>query len=584
MVQFTSMPLRFYVGGINPSCNIKEKDIEECFNKLPHTKVSEVNLLRSKWTGELRGFAYVEVINSSCDSEHNYEKDNFLNYQKLYNGSKWKGCRLRIEESNPTYLQRIQREAVEKSESFLTPHCIMNDSKCNSALDNTCNNASKHLRESNLVYTSDNASDDESQINLDDSTLVKNDGRTFIEKEKIIIGQKVSLEANPDRNEMPVVDPTLAITPVCSTNNAKHESQPKGNNTKIHNANELRLQAIQRRNEFKKEVKVAAPCGTRTVFEDYDESDSNGKSSNPLAWMNDFDEDKDGSVEAAFQIREEFQGEKGKALFHLQQKFGDDNRFRLNEQFLDDVAEKAVEPVEAINYEVDLESEESRNFAALQFLYPDSKQPTKKQCTIRDISTKTVKDAGWRGATVRYDPASTEANETLIDEIVQEQRIVGVPKTQIVEQKKEFMTSSALNNAFSRVRRNSIDAMYGEPALDGILPSNVINLGSVGGFKASSLFSSFEQTQSPSTVGSVAPLVPSKVDEPVRPSKSTEFVPICIKKSLLALVSEGSKFRHTVVKCKKKWQVDRKNLSADYHQKRKQASKSDSKIRTSMTT
>uniref|UniRef100_U9TP04 RRM domain-containing protein n=1 Tax=Rhizophagus irregularis (strain DAOM 181602 / DAOM 197198 / MUCL 43194) TaxID=747089 RepID=U9TP04_RHIID len=83
---------RVYIGGL--SKDINEKDLEIRFNSFG--VVSKVDIIRQS-TGECRGFAYVTL--KTTDSS-------WKKCVSLFNGAKWNGMTLKVQEAKLDYKQR----------------------------------------------------------------------------------------------------------------------------------------------------------------------------------------------------------------------------------------------------------------------------------------------------------------------------------------------------------------------------------------------------------------------------------------------------------------------------------------------
>ncbi|CAG8441992.1 8036_t:CDS:10 [Ambispora leptoticha] len=88
---------RAYIGGLPKDIN--EKDLSERFRTFG--EVTEVEVIRQANTGECRGFAYVTLK----ITENSWKK-----CMNTFNGAKWNGITLKIQEAKPDYKQRLKQE------------------------------------------------------------------------------------------------------------------------------------------------------------------------------------------------------------------------------------------------------------------------------------------------------------------------------------------------------------------------------------------------------------------------------------------------------------------------------------------
>ncbi|CAB4398569.1 unnamed protein product [Rhizophagus irregularis] len=96
---------RVYIGGL--SKDINEKDLEIRFNSFG--VVSKVDIIRQS-TGECRGFAYVTL--KTTDSS-------WKKCVSLFNGAKWNGMTLKVQEAKLDYKQRLKSEwEIQKSSTL----------------------------------------------------------------------------------------------------------------------------------------------------------------------------------------------------------------------------------------------------------------------------------------------------------------------------------------------------------------------------------------------------------------------------------------------------------------------------------
>ncbi|KAG6590804.1 uncharacterized protein IUM83_19534 [Phytophthora cinnamomi] len=334
-------------------------------------------------------------------------------------------------------------------------------------------------------------------------------------------------------------------------------------------ANARRLAALEAKQQRKKEEKVAIPAAGEPVANKKITFDDSGNEQEPEEvaeegagvisnWMDSSDDEEDAEAgragrktfdftdagdadaeaeaadaeaQAAFALRPEFVGEKGKKLFEMQKRFGGDSRFRLDARFLEEEAneyggndvdeeeEQEVDeeataelqnfldeenPEEAARHAREMREEEAAALRVVAKLFPDV-DVTRLQRRMQEqrAPKDPLKEAAWMGELKRYDPRDAHACREF--EIPMTTGLSGAQKSEeeaIAAPKREekeiptggdrfFATTGDLSNLFSRVRKNSEDGEEGEAALDGVFGFGAAanETSSEVPFKLSSLFS-----------------------------------------------------------------------------------------------
>ncbi|RLN21421.1 hypothetical protein BBO99_00005093 [Phytophthora kernoviae] len=240
----------------------------------------------------------------------------------------------------------------------------------------------------------------------------------------------------------------------------------------------------------------------------------------------------DAEAQAAFALRPEFTGERGKKLFEMQKRFGGDSRFRLDARFLEEEANEFggndVDEEELVNQNEDavvemqnfleesnseeaarhareMHEEEEAALRVVAKLFPDvDVMGLQRRMRAHRAPKDPLKEAAWMGNLKRYDPRDAHACREL--EIPMSSASPGEHKGEeestVVPKREEkeiptggdrfFSTSGNLGNMFSRVRKNSEDGEEGEAALDGVFGFSAPateTIDDAAPFKLSSLFS-----------------------------------------------------------------------------------------------
>lgn len=333
---------------------------------------------------------------------------------------------------------------------------------------------------------------------------------------------------------------------------------------------------------------------------DDDEAKPAPTKSSSTDWLDDSENEdvNDDNVEEMFRLRDEFSGLKGKKLFQMQQRFGGDDRFRLDKRFVDDefkdqegdddnsFEQQSVQngPSESHDMEESAQDETSRAFSVLQQLFPGMSTITKDTSESKE---KSLKQRGWNGELKRYDPNSgvnLESEDQLSCELPEPESSHESHPPQKFQPC--FETDSTLNSLFTRVRSNSEDGIAGEAALDGFVTSTDPQKAT---FKVSSIFdSAFEHddTQSVHSENSAGTSVDDDMDTTTEVSATTtagvESVVVVERKGrkqkcqLNRLVELGATFScndDDLKLVEDAWDANRERLWTDCRRKHKDALK-----------
>ncbi|GMF26813.1 unnamed protein product [Phytophthora lilii] len=329
--------------------------------------------------------------------------------------------------------------------------------------------------------------------------------------------------------------------------------------------NARRLAALEAKQQRKKEEKVVIPAIGEAVGNKKITFDDSGNEQEPEEkeeeggvvsnWMDSSDDEDEGEqglgkrktfdftdgdnadaaadaeAQAAFALRPEFVGEKGKKLFEMQKRFGGDSRFRLDARFLEEEAneyggndveeedEKEIDeeaiaelqsfleeenPEEAAWHAREMREEEEAALRVVSKLFPDvDVTHLQRRMQEQRAPKDPLKEAAWMGELKRYDPRDVyacrefEIPMTSASSGVQMEEEAVTASTKREEKEiptggdRFFSTTGDLSNLFSRVRKNSEDGEEGEAALDGVFGfgAAATETGSEAPFKLSSLFS-----------------------------------------------------------------------------------------------
>ncbi|KAL3673043.1 hypothetical protein V7S43_002338 [Phytophthora oleae] len=513
--------------------------------------------------GSSRGFAYLTL--EGADAATQSEK-----LQKTFNRTKWKGSVLKVQLAKPHFELQLQQEweeaeelrnqAQEKyreqQETINTPPeelqplkmaIKFKGKKKTNFLEVT---EEEKLEEAEQVKQETDTEMSEEEQESEDDEETESEG-VDEERESEGAGEETESEG-VDEGDVLGEDDVEAFVRQMEEENASEEEKDNKPLTK-EEMNARRLAALEAKQQ-RKEEKVVIPAfgeavgNKKITFDDSGNEEDKDEEEEEEAvisnWMDSGDEeteesgrgvrttfdftdgDAEAEAQAAFALRPEFVGEKGKKLFEMQKRFGGDSRFRLDARFLEERAdeyggndveedEKDVNaeaiadlqnfldeenPEEAARHAREMREEEEAALRVVSKLFPDV-DVTRLQRRMQEqrAPKDPLKEAAWMGELKRYDPRDAHACREF--EISITTSSSGSQKEDTIAPKREekeiptggdrfFSTTGDLSNLFSRVRKNSEDGEEGEAALDGVFSlAAATETDSEAPFKLSSLFS-----------------------------------------------------------------------------------------------
>ncbi|POM63817.1 hypothetical protein PHPALM_20734, partial [Phytophthora palmivora] len=552
--------IRVYVGGL--PLDAKNQELRERFGRFVSSatdcQLTDVELPKPKRMGNFvasagtsRGFAYLTL--QGADAETESER-----LQKTFNRTKWRGSVLKVHLAKPHFKLKLQQEWEELEEK---KRLGLEERRDQLEFINTPVEELKPLRLAvqfkGKKRTKFPEVDDEVKTQETDTETSEEEQESEMESED---AQESETETE---EEVLGEDDVEAFVRQMEEENENEEEKKMLTKEEM---NARRLAALEAKQQRKKEEKVVIPAigenvgNKKITFDDSgneqeleEQEEGAGVISN---WMDSSDDEGDGNdgergarntfdftdgdevdaasdadaeAQAAFALRPEFVGEKGKKLFEMQKRFGGDSRFRLDARFLEeeaneyggnDVAEdddaeldeeaiaelqnflEEANPEEAARHAREMREEEEAALRVVSKLFPDV-DVTRLQRRMQEQRTPKdpLKEAAWMGELKRYDPRDAHACREF--EIPMTTTSSGVQKGEEIaiapkREEKEiptggdrfFSTTSDLSNLFSRVRKNSEDGEEGEAALDGVFGlGTATETDSAAPFKLSSLFS-----------------------------------------------------------------------------------------------
>ncbi|TDH69471.1 hypothetical protein CCR75_007705 [Bremia lactucae] len=485
-----AVSLRLYVGGL-PS-DITKQELLERFgrfvNAAANCHLEDVELPMPKPLGAIvlsRGFAYLTL--QGTDAALQSEK-----LQKTFHRTKWRGSMLKVQLAKPHYKLQLEAEWAQMK-------AMRAANKCNKPL----------VADADTIQPLNVALPFQGR-----KTTEFDEVEEVAQNENILYEEDVEAYVRQVEQDMPRAVETMAKL-------TKEE------------VNARRLAAIEAKQQRKLADKAVlgnfkiGHGNTKKVWSDASDTDHEGKSDGAVVsnWLDSSDDEVDvegktytfmnpEEVDAAFAIRPELMGEKGKQLFEMQKRFQGDARFRFDARFVEDDADefKGNDEVDAeqsdgltalsaelkvveddMEYALEMQEDDATVARVVATLFPglDVTRRLDKQLGGKDP----LKEAAWMGQLQRYDPRDVHACHEF--EVAMTNNVVKDDATTTGRRDdyptggdRFFSTTGALSTLFSRVRANSEDGEAGEAALDGVVGRSLAAGATDGtnGFKLSSLF------------------------------------------------------------------------------------------------
>jgi len=171
--------------------------------------------------------------------------------------------------------------------------------------------------------------------------------------------------------------------------------------------------------------------------------------------------DEEDDAEQLFTVKKQFQGEEGEKLFKLQQRFGNDERFRLDERFAKESSDESDDNVQeeetGDQSKVTIKEEKENQFSILEGLLGKSIAKVRKGDKQKDETFE------------RYDPSKEEHVQFIIkqaekEDVIEVEEEV-IPDEPAVEVSKEtfFEVDSTIKDLFSKpTEKTSMFSFLGE--------------------------------------------------------------------------------------------------------------------------
>ncbi|KAL9545412.1 hypothetical protein MBANPS3_007168 [Mucor bainieri] len=433
---------RIYIGGLHPSTT--EDQIVERFSKFG--QVSNVTIAKNT-DNECRGFAHMTI---------HTEPKKWETCLGVYNGAKWRGQELKLEEAKMDWQERkrLREEKILEQEEKKKKRLLRwNDSEGFHAKDMTPvtdNNMGtrkgwKRGRYGRAISVMRLKKDDGTKFVFEPThyknnlTKLYNIGVRMKPVSQLIT--KIDDESSDSEDDWPSY-----------SNKAHQQDQDEQDEQETHTAkamtdDEKRRAAMEHMFEeqrLKKEMISKALAGQadgqhHTTFDNDDddiqvddafkmdvdqaqeEEEEPAKPLDAKKWMFDSDEDDDDSDEELdIKINPVLEGEAGRKRLELQKKFKGDDRFKLGEDFIDE-SEKNVQPKDlGDDITQGLDAEKDQAMDVLRAMFGDDK-----------VNFKPKHQSNTWASSDRFDPDADDSAKYLAeaDAAVEEDTAVGSQNT-----------------------------------------------------------------------------------------------------------------------------------------------------------
>ncbi|KAJ6634220.1 putative RNA-binding protein [Pseudolycoriella hygida] len=300
---------RIFVG--NLPTDIVEKDLENEFAAYGIVNKVEVKHKRDPLTMEIMStFAFVTI--GITDSLLDQCLEEFKN-------EKFRGRYLTVSVARENFMEKLRREREESTQSSV-PHTKSNVNKNNPFRLNVMPNAKQ-------TFNSDNEDSNRtlpSQSYDTEEPLIKRKSTMFFENGKI---------------KIPCVNETNAVMQPAKKMKRKtfDEKSEKADRKRVESLINMKNTYNQQKKMVQQALSNLESTKTNKIIFDEPTTESDGKSEMKTKTLFDDDADDDDlDFEKSFEVKRQYEGEKGARLQKLQSRFANDQRFKMNENFLDD--------------------------------------------------------------------------------------------------------------------------------------------------------------------------------------------------------------------------------------------------------
>ncbi|SAL99168.1 hypothetical protein [Absidia glauca] len=448
---------RIYVGGLPSS--VTPDQLQDRFAKFG--SISNVTIALND-DGQCRGFGHFTIDTTAKQ---------WTSCLSVYNGSRWKGEKMRLEESKPDYIQRKRQDeekAALKAEKKRKREVRWNKSDgffardMSLVTDNNVNTRAgkwKRGRYGRAIAVMRLQKEDGTRFVYDPLNYKNNLEKLYNINVRMKPSKDLPMfyQGDHDDDDEPDQDAVFNQRPSHIPEQFDDEDITLPTNTSIETSTaslnkdkgeERRLAAIERRSQEQQAkwdlMKQSEKDRQHISFEgdddaqttkDDDETKEPQQPKDGAKWMFDSDEDDDeGDLE--IRINPVLEGEKGRERLELQSRFQGDNRFKMDTAFMDDddeddtdLGRQQSKQTGQINDDItkDLGAEKDQALDVLRSMFGD----------IKVMAQKTKPDTQW-SSSARFDPDAEDSSNYLI----QPKEPVEIPSTSDAEDDNTHLSST----------------------------------------------------------------------------------------------------------------------------------------------
>ncbi|KAI8380915.1 uncharacterized protein BYT42DRAFT_513011 [Radiomyces spectabilis] len=442
---------RVYIGGLADT--VTEQTLSDRFNRFGTT--TNISVAKDA-NGNCRGFGHLTIKTTAKQ---------WGTCLSAYNGAKWKGHIMRIEDSKPDYIEKrkIEQQLLEQKEEKKRKRSQRwNDSDGFLAKDMTpitdrnmpTKKGWKRGRYGRAIAVMRLRKDDGTQASfVFDPTHYKNNLTKFDNLDPVRLRPTHRLPMFYEQYPNEEQDEFETLAADSSRHNASLDSDVESESETVDTSavlkgEDARRAAMDRRVEeqlakkkaIQQQLEALEGKQLHTKFdasdEEIDEDQENSRETAPPAaatsgdaavkWMFDSDDDEDQEDDANtdfnIRINPVLEGEKGRERLELQSRFKGDERFKLGEDFIDEEKPSSTQnTMDDISKEISAEKDQAMDLLKAMFGEQDIvKKYGKKKCSIC-VSFGLIKSrcrktqpAAW-SSSARYDPDADNASSYLVD-------------------------------------------------------------------------------------------------------------------------------------------------------------------------
>lgn len=326
--------------------NVTSSELQETFTKYGNVKSVNINQRKNSF-GDQPFFAYINIDISNFDLQKCI---------KDFAHKKWNGEYLEVQLAKESFLDRLKRERELESnnDGINLPKASENKSmnytiepSKEASVDFKRRNGKKSIAVtvSSSTYTQ---SDEPTRLNEKNKMQFRNATIKRDNEPKSLDGSLKQSDCKIVKNKFKTITKKIHINVFQNSedsvppNELKRKLKPKmteADRKRVKSLADMRKEFKQQKSQIKMALaNLDAKPNNKIIFDDQDlpgdNSILNKDTNDKIALFEDSDEDEESYIN--FEVKEQFQGEKGQKLLQLQSRFKNDKRFTMDAKFLED--------------------------------------------------------------------------------------------------------------------------------------------------------------------------------------------------------------------------------------------------------